>query len=308
MELSIEVIASLPNALVRTGLAAWVAEHLEATPEERVALCTRLQVVIDTATDADIDKLRDTFTRAGDDWRLHLADPLARRLTRTYMAEAVFPWAIEGRENLASFLSSPARRRMVVCNHLSYTDTQVTDVVLSLAGLEDFAGRLVAIAGPKVYTDPWRRMASIALNTRKTAQSSTVASEQDTLTARELAVVALDTLAECGRLMDEGYIILLYPEGTRARERRLQPFLRAAARYLLIEGVEVLPLGQVGGELIFPVDSTIMVRQPATLVFGEAFTPREHGGKTAALAECHRRLAMLLPETHQPLEGAARVT
>ena len=89
MELSIEVIASLPNALVRTGLAAWVAEHLEATPEARAALCVRLQAVIDAAADSEIDQLRDTFTRAGDDWRLHLADPLARRLTRTYMAGAL---------------------------------------------------------------------------------------------------------------------------------------------------------------------------------------------------------------------------
>lgn len=298
----------MPNVLVRTGLSAWVAEHLDATPEDRAALAARLQGVIDAASDAEIDQLRDTFTRAGDDWRLHLADPLAQRITRTYMSAVVSPWAIEGREHLESFLASPARRRMVVCNHLSYTDTQVTDVVLSLAGLDGVAGRLVAIAGPKVYTDPWRRMASIALNTRKTAQSSTVASEQDALTSRELAAVALETLAECGRLMDEGYIVLLYPEGTRARERRLQPFLRAAARYLLIEGVEVLPLGQVGGERIFPVDATIMYREPATLVFGEAFTPREHGAKTAALAECHRRLALLLPETHQPVEGAARVT
>ncbi|MSQ02138.1 MAG: 1-acyl-sn-glycerol-3-phosphate acyltransferase [Myxococcales bacterium] len=307
MELSIETLAALPTPLVRSALAGWVGDHLDCPTDAKHTLRLRLQEIIDAASDADIERMRGTFRTAGDDWRLYPADPLAQQLTRTYMAAVATPWIIHGEGNLRSFLGSPAQRRMIVCNHLSYTDTQVTDVVLWQAGLAEFAGRLVAVAGPKVYTEAWRRMASIALNTRKTAQSSVVASEQDTLTPRELANVALQTLAHCAELMDSGMIVLLYPEGTRARDGRLQPFLRAAARYLNIEGVQVLPLGQEGGETMYPVDAPLMYRAEARLSFGEAFTPREYPGKIGALTEAHVRLSALLSEPFRPHVDAARV-
>ncbi len=307
MELSIETLAALPTTLIRSALAVWVGDHLDCPDADKEALRHRLQTIIDAASDADIEQMRATFRTAGDEWRLYPADPLAQRLTRTYMSAVATPYKITGEAHLHAFLASPARRRMVVCNHLSYTDTQVTDVVLWQAGLGDFAGRLVAVAGPKVYTEAWRRMASIALNTRKTAQSSVVASEQDALTPRELANVALQTLAHCAELMDAGMIVLLYPEGTRARDRRLQPFLRAAARYLNIEGVQVLPLAQEGGETMYPVDAPLMYPAEARLSFGEPFTPRDYPGKIGSLTEAHLRLSTLLPEPFRPREQAARV-
>lgn len=306
MELSIEVLATLPTALVRSALAEWVAAHLSCTDPHRAALRAALQAVIDSVGDADIERLRGVFRTAGDEWRLYHADPLAQAITRTYMRSVVTHRQVEGLHHLAEFAAGPGRK-LIVCNHLSYTDTQVTDVVLADAGLPHVSDRLVAIAGPKVYTDAWRRMASIALHTRKTAQSNVVATEQDTLTPRELAAVALETIADCGRLMDQGYVVLLYPEGTRSREGRLQPFLRAAARYLAVEGVRVLPLAQTGGEDMFPIDSPVMFPASCRLVFGPSFVPRDYPGKTGALAEAHRRLAELLPPERQPVEGASRV-
>ena len=146
-------------------------------------------------------------------------------------------------------------------------------------------------------------MASVSLNTRKTAQSSAVATEQDTLSPRELAMVAFDTLRDCERLMDEGYIVLLYPEGTRSRTRELQPFLRASHRYLNLPDVQVLPLAQTGTERMFPVDCPHMYITPVTLRFGEAFATADHPGRTAAIEETWRRLAALLPPPYAPTAG-----
>lgn len=303
MQLSIETLAALTPPMVRAGLAQWVAHHLDAKASEQSALQVRIQALIDAASDADIDTLREAFVAAGTGWKLFPADPLARIVTRTYMSALTQPWSLHGRDRLDAFLACPGRK-LVVCNHLSYTDTQVTDCVLSLAGYEGFANRLVAIAGPKVYTESWRRMASIALNTRKTAQSSAVASEQDSMSPRELAVVAIETLRECERLMDEGYVILLYPEGTRSRDTRLQPFLRASARYLAIDGLSVLPLAQTGGERLFPIDAPRMFRGEVRLAVGEAFAPADFPGKTAAVEEAHRRLSAELPDSYQT-NGAA---
>jgi 1-acyl-sn-glycerol-3-phosphate acyltransferase len=307
MVLTMETLAGLPSAAVRSALPAWIASHLQVAAAEQEALAARLAALVAQASDDDILALRKAFNAAGEGWRLHPANPLARTLTRAYMAAVVQPWTLEGGAHLGAFCASTTKRRMIVCNHLSYTDTQVTDVVLALAGRAEVADRLVAIAGPKVYTEPWRRMAAIALNTRKTAQSSGVASEQASLTPRELAAIALETIADCQRLMDAGYIVLLYPEGTRARDGRLQPFLRAAVRYLAIAGVEVLPLAQNGGERVFPVDAPLMQRASVSLRFGEPLRPAAFAGKWGALEAAHRALARLLPAANQPGEGRPAV-
>lgn len=304
MDMTIQSLSGLPAPVIRSALPAWVASHLDVGEAAQAELASELAKLVATATDADIRAMQAAFASAGEGWRLHPADPLARKLTRSYMSAVVQPWRFDGEAHLRAFLGSSSPRRMIVCNHLSYTDTQVTDVVLALAGHADVADRLVAIAGPKVYTESWRRMASIALNTRKTAQSSVVASEQDALTPRELAAIAFETLADCERLMDQGYIVLLYPEGTRSRDGRLQPFLRAAARYLGLPGLEVLPLAQTGGEAIFPIDARLMQRAAVSLRVGASFTPSACAGKWGALEAAHGALAGLLPEDQRP--GADR--
>ncbi len=303
MSLSIEEIASLPVPLLRQGLAPWVASHVVTTPDAAAALQSALQARLDATSDHALATMLATFAAAGDAWRFHAADPCARALTRVYMAAMTPTWSAEGLEKLDAWLASGPARRMVVCNHLSYTDTQLTDSILALEGRAAFADRLVAIAGPKVYTDPWRRLAAISLHTRKTVQSSAVATEQVAgapQSARELATIAIETLRECERLMDEGYVVLLYPEGTRSRSGRLQPFLRAAGRYLQIPGLSVLPMAQTGSERVFPIDDPRMHPAPVRIAFGEPFVTEAYPGKQGALAEAHARIGGLLPEAYRP--------
>lgn len=280
---------------------------MEAPPDVLAALGDELRRHVDGASDADLAALLADFVVAGDEYRLHVANRLARTLTRTFMAPLTPTWTLDGEDHLRRFLDEGPRRRMIVCNHLSYTDTQLTDSLLALAGRADLADRLVAVAGPKVYTDAWRRMAAIALNTRKTAQSSAVATEQGALSPRELAAVALDTLRDCERLMDEGYVVLLYPEGTRSRSGRLQPFLRAAGRYLQLPDMQVLPMGQTGSEKVFPIGDKTMHRAHVRLAFGPPFDPAGYPGKTGALAEAWTRIQALLPDAYRAPEGQAPI-
>lgn len=307
MELSIDVLARLDVNVVRAALPAWVSHHVQTSPEGAVHLMADVGAVLAAASDEELRGLQAYFATAGDEYRLYAAHPLARDITRRFMHHLNVESTIEGRDHLDRFLSEGPRRRMIVCNHLSYTDTQVTDCVLADQGMAEVANRLVAIAGPKVYTEAWRRMAAIALNTRKTAQSSTVATEQDALGPRELAAIAFETIRDCERLMDEGYIVLLYPEGRRARNGRLQPFLKAAHRYLAIPELQVLPFAQTGTEVMYPVDSSIMHITPARLQFGAAFRPVDHPGRTGAIEEVWRRVAGLLPPHYTPEVGQAMV-
>jgi 1-acyl-sn-glycerol-3-phosphate acyltransferase len=306
MKPSIEQVAALPPGTLRALLAGWVASHAVLGAEGQAALQARLQARVDAADDAELVGLLESFRTAGDAYRLYPAVPFARGMTRAYMAALTPSWSFEGLDRLDAWAAGGGRR-LVVCNHLSYTDTQLTDSLLALEGRAAIADRLVAIAGPKVYTDAWRRLAAISLNTRKTAQSSAVATEQGALGARELAAIAFETLEDCARLMDEGWIILLYPEGTRSRSGRMQPFLRAAGRYLQIEGVRVLPMTQTGSERVCPIDDPQMYPDAPRIAFGAPFVAADFPGKTGALAEAHRRMAELLPAAYRPVEGAGAI-
>jgi 1-acyl-sn-glycerol-3-phosphate acyltransferase len=287
-------------------IPAWLRTHV--APERAEDVERRVAEVLEGAPDDDLLALRDAFVHAGHDYRFYPADPLARRVSRAFLGSLIDGSTLQGREDLRAFLEIGPARRLIVANHCSYVDTQLTDAVLCAHAFGDVADRIVAIAGPKVYTDPFRRVAAIGLNTRKTAQSSTVATEQDALSPRQLAAIALETLADCERLMDEGYVPLLYPEGTRTRTGRLQPFLRAAARYLAIDGLQVLPLALTGSAEMFALDASRIAPGRVTLTCGPAFRPTELGpGRTRALEEAHARIAGLLPDTARPPSDAALI-
>lgn len=307
MSLTIEDVAALPLDVIRSALPEWACAHVRLPPEATESLRHALGSRVAVAGDAELEAMRRAFVEAGEGYRFYPAAPFARDMTRIFMAALTEQWRIDGAEHLDRFLAEGPRRRLIVCNHLSYTDTQVTDVVLARAGRAELAGRLVAVAGPKVYTTAWRRMAAVSLNTRKTAQSNAVATEQGALGARELAAVAFETIRDCERLMDEGWIVLLYPEGTRSRTGRLQPFLRASARYLSVPDLQVLVLAQTGTEDVYPIDSPVMYPRPVRLAFGEPFVAAAYPGKTGPSEEAWRRLAVALPETHRPEAGTAAV-
>lgn len=299
MQITFEELHALPLPVVRKVLPVWVATHV-ADDSRRPSVEAALLRFIGGVGDAELAALRATFFHAGEDWRLFPADPAARVLTRTYMDFLVQGEHVEHAERLRRFLSEGPPRRIMLCNHLSYTDTQVTDRVLVTAGFADVADRLVAIAGPKVYTDPWRRLAAVSLNTRKTPQSNVVATEQDALSPRELAAIAFAAIDDCHRLADQGFIPLLYPEGARSRSGRMRPFLRASARYLSDPDVQVLPVAQTGSEHIFPIGETTMHAGPVRVAFGEPFAAADYPGKTGPLREGFRRLVEVLPPAYRP--------
>jgi 1-acyl-sn-glycerol-3-phosphate acyltransferase len=300
-----------PDALRAAG-PAWIGSHL-AEPQAARGAEEAVRAVLDAAPDAELRALGEAFASAGQEYRFYPANPLARRVSRAFLPFAMTDATLEGVEHLEAFLSGGPARRIIVGNHLSYVDTQLTDALLVAHGHAAVADRIVAIAGPKVYTDPFRRIAAIGLHTRKTAQSGAVATEQALLSPRELAAVALETLADCESLMDDGFLPLLYPEGTRTRTGRLQPFLRASARYLAVRGVRALPIALSGSDAVFPRDATRISTARVTLRVGAPFEAATFAGgsglaaSTAALEEAHARIAALLPPDARPLPDAARV-
>jgi 1-acyl-sn-glycerol-3-phosphate acyltransferase len=293
---SLAAISSLSPPAARDALPRWAAAHVD--PSIAAAAAARVGRALETVPDAALAALVEGYAQLGERWDFYPANPAARAMMRMMMEEVVPSHALAGEAELAAFAGGAPRRRLIVCNHLSYVDTQVTDAVLARAGFRELADRIVAVAGPKVYTDAWRRLAALGLHTRKTVQSASVATDQATLPPRELAAIALDTLRSCMSLMDEGYVVLLYPEGTRSRDGRLQPFLRAVGRYLSAEGVHVLPMAQTGTEDIFPREALTMRPGAVRLAFGEELPPLED--RQAQLQATHAAIAGLLPPAYAP--------
>jgi 1-acyl-sn-glycerol-3-phosphate acyltransferase len=195
---------------------------------------------------------------------------------------------------------------VLLCNHLSYFDTSATDAILAWAGHEDLADKLVAAAGPKVYQHLFRLLAAACLNTLPVPQSTSLA-HTEKLPPRELARKAIESVESAKDLVERGYLLLMYPEGSRSRTGQLGPFLRGVQRYLsCTHPLSVVPTAIVGTEAVMPVSDPRLHPGPVALRFAEPIATEEGAaGARDTLARAHRAVQRLLPPHLRPLAIAA---
>lgn len=299
-------LVGLTPASIREHLPGFVCSSIDATQPVVARLQATLADLVNEATDAEVAEMQAAFARAGDGFAIFEADPLARRVTRRHLQDLAPGSTVDGLDHLASVAGRP---QVWLCNHLSYTDTQVLDGLLAQHGVAQ-ADDLLVVAGPKVYTDAYRRVASIGLNTLKTVQSATVAQDGPALSPRELARVALETQQLAADWRDQRGPILIYPEGSRSVDGRLQPFLRGVHRWIRRPSdLVIVPVGHFGAEQLFGRDER-MRPQPVTLRFGVPFTVGDAtgAGRHGVLEEAWTRIAGLLPVSQQPDPGTPPVT
>ncbi|HET9371951.1 MAG TPA: lysophospholipid acyltransferase family protein [Vicinamibacterales bacterium] len=184
-------------------------------------------------------------------WDYYPPDPLARRIhhalaDRFLTADS----GVDGVEQLAAIAGEPA---IVFANHLSYSDANVIDVLLQRAGAGEVATRLTALAGPKVFTSRERRFSSLCFGTIKVPQSADVASEEAVLGAREVAQAARRAIDVAHSRLRAGDVLVLFGEGTRSRDGRMQRLLPAVARYVEVPQTWIVPVGLTGSETLFSI-------------------------------------------------------
>ena len=284
--------ATLGSTLARF-MAAYVNDPaLAAQNHDRVAELTA------TLTDVELSCLLDALRTVGTEQRLYPADPAGRRIARRWCEVLLADSTTEG----LAHLDEAARRgpTVVVCNHLSYIDTTATDLLLAHRGHAALADRLVAVAGPKVYADLFRRFAAACLNTLPAPQSTQLEGTAR-LPPRELARQALQSVALTHEAIESGYIPLVYPEGSRSRTGHLRPFLKAVHRYLEVDGVSVVPLAITGTNHVFPVDAATLNAAPVSLRFGAPVQLGTGRDAREGLIAAHQAIAALLPSDYQPL-------
>jgi len=299
-------IAQLPPAQLRALLPDWLLGYVRSADAAQTAeIRAAADAAVAAMDDATITEGLAAYAALGDGYTIHRAHPMAQRLGRAFMAPITQGSEVVGAARLEALTGRP---QVWIGNHLSYVDTQATDALLTAAGLSQIADRLLTVAGPKVYSDPFRRLAALGVNTLKTPQSSTLSTNESAMSPRELAKLAISCVRAAEQWRVEQGPVLIYPEGTRSRTGQLGPFLRAVARYVrATPELVIVPVCVSGTERLFPMDER-MYPQPVRLAVGEPFLASEAGrGKTAVLEEARRRLLDVAPEAYKPEDGVSPV-
>ncbi len=261
-----------------------------------------VEEVLDARGPAAVDALRERLSARTDAWSYYAADPVAREIHYA-IAPLVLkdPPLVLGAEHLDGVRDRPV---VIVSNHLSYSDANVIQVLLHGSGRRDLTERLTVVAGPKVYSSlPWR-FSSLCFGTVKSPQNEGVSSGEAAMAARDVARAARQTIAAAEARLHMNDALLLFPEGTRSRTGRMQPFLAGVSRYFQREDLWVVPMGLQGTERMFAIGEERLASVPIVLTIGAPIhvrAIREHAGadRRAFVDRLGRAVASLLPEHYQ---------
>lgn len=284
------VLAALDPATLEQLLPSFLASKVENADAQHV------EGLVAGWSSEDYRCLLDALRSLGSEHRVYPALPHCRALARAWMV-GVIRTEVAGIAHLEQ--SMAAGRTVIVTNHISYVDAVATDAALFAAGHTDLADRIVYLAGPKVYQELFRLVAAACIHSLPVPQSNQV-SHTETLTVRELARRALASVEAGQKALDDGYALLFYPEGSRTRSGRLEPFLQATRRYVQAADY-VVPAAIVGTEQVMPLDSRQMHPGRVSLTFGAPIPVEGAEGAREVLAAARESIVDLLPEPFRPL-------
>ena len=297
MDFSTNQLEQMSLRQARELIPHWLCSFMDINAEKRAIAVSQMTAELNQFDDMSLSRSLAYLRTLGDDYVLYLADPLAQKLTRSYMRTLLVGSEISGIENLRSAIK--AGPTLLLCNHLAYCDTQVKDLLLADNGAADLASRLVVVAGPKVYGDTFRRMASMGLHTLKTAQSAGLTHNEAGMSAREIASIALGTVRTAHEQMSSGNMVLVYAEGARSRSGRLGSFLKAVRKYLRVAGCQIVPLAISGSQRMMPLGQLKMAPVPVHLRIGAPIKVEDEG-PLLAMEAVWQSIAAMLPDEHQP--------
>lgn len=160
---------------------------------------------------------------------------------------ALWKVEVEGLENIPA--TGPA---IIAPNHISFCDSVFVPAVLP---------RRISYVGKAEYMDDWKTkylfpaMGMIPLD-RSGGEASTA---------------ALDTAA---RLLSQGELFGIYPEGTRSRSGKLHKGRTGVARLSMRTGAPIIPTGIIGTREVQPPDTPMMKPfKPVKIRFGRPIDP-----------------------------------
>ena len=244
------------DSLLRVELAIALEEECGAAMDEeqlaRVATVGALHALL--AGEAPRASTR-SFPR----WALSAPATTARAALQravVFPLHALFcrPFRVEGRDRVAA-AGAPV---LLIANHSSHLDAPS---VLRALPAELRRRTAVAAADDYFYRGRWRGGAATAvLNTFPFARSGSVR----------------PSLEYCAELVERGWSVLIYPEGTRSPDGRLQEFERGIGVLAMRLGVPVVPVAIWGTHEVLPKGQRLPRRGAVRVRFGAPITvPRD---------------------------------
>jgi 1-acyl-sn-glycerol-3-phosphate acyltransferase len=104
--------------------------------------------------------------------------------------------------------------------------------------------------------------------------------------------------------LQQGYVVVMFPEGTRSRDGQLQPAEPGLALIVRKAGVPVVPTAVIGTQKMMPVGSSRIRRAKLRVIFGDPlfFTP--DASKEEICGGVMRAIARILTENGVPAVAA----
>ena len=207
---------------------------------------------------------------------------IAHRWGRILMGATGSTVEVRGLENF-----DPDRPHLLVANHQSWFD------VFALIGWVPGNFRFVAkkeLEKIPIFGWSWRRCGHVSID------------RQD----RTAAIASLKAAAE--KIARENLTIVMFPEGTRSSDGRLQPFKKGAFMLGIQSGVPLIPVAIKGTRDIMPKGGWTIGKGRVTIRLGRPIdtTGYEVGDRDRLRDDAHRALAGLLGEPGAPEELAGQ--
>ncbi|MBS3955169.1 MAG: AMP-binding protein [Methylomicrobium sp.] len=181
---------------------------------------------------------------------------------------------VTGLENLQN-LQFPV---LFIANHASHVDT-----VSILRAMPATVRRQVCVAAAADYFFKNKLIANLlalAINAFPFSREGTLR----------------NSLEYCGEVMDKGWSLLIYPEGTRSSTGELLKFKPGIGFLATGLGVPVIPIAVRGGQQILPKGAMMPKRGCVNVCFGEAINIPTAMEISEATGLLHQKLSQLLNE------------
>lgn len=176
----------------------------------------------------------------------------------------------QGIENLREVqqLIHQGKKIVFMSNHLSYADQPVFDQALKRNGFGEIANKVIALQGLKIERNLLRRFLISSSNTIRIWPPTIHPADEKEKNKK----FAMDRQAlEYAKLnLNNGYHLLIFPEGTRSKTKKLQRGEPGVTHFLtLSKDTFVVPVGICGTEKILPIGRSIPLPKSSSVTFGE---------------------------------------
>lgn len=294
-----EKLMSEEKVLLYKLLKGWE----DALPDE---LVPAVKDFVDAQPDTAVAEFLKKYEAAGVDWGYSEGSGFVRSIMKMVL-DVMLRFDVRGAENMDAALKllaeGKADRLVFVANHVSYADANIFatafDSNFEKAGL---AGKLAVIAGPKVFSHPVRKFASMHFDSLLIAQSQTVATMPVAYPIRVIARAASMVVED---IKAKVKMFLVFPEGKRSRDGSMDHFLAGVYRMIDTgENVLVQPVSVLGGEKMLPISQGKLHPADVSINVGKAQYVSDileeigevQGVKQAFMDNLGKKVAALHPE------------